>query len=324
MNADTSTLPLWESASPPNYLIMLASADFAQRAARTISRHFEGNLLAGLVLLALLQRRFSLATFGPAEREAAQAVSAKSLARSLNAAPETMRRCVVRLIENGWCTRLGRLGIVPSQSAAGEEQIATFLADIRADFLMFLSCLKSVGFDFDLMGRATLHREANAQAAPPDIASLPGIDAAIVNFGLRIVEIGAAPFDNDYSLAWVFGAIMMANAAPFAYDATKAWLYSTYETQPSDEACRPTNLAEVSQNLGIPYETARRHVNRLISLGVCLRNDRKGLLVPTEIFRMASSVSVTMDLTKRFSQMVSELKRLGFDFSSVQPLGGQS
>ena len=178
MNADTSTLPLWESASPPNYLIMRASADFAQRAARTISRHFEGNLLAGLVLLALLQRRFSLATFGPAEREAAQAVSAKSLARSLNAAPETMRRCVVRLIENGWCTRLGRLGIVPSQSAAGEEQIATFLADIRADFLMFLSCLKSVGFDFDLMGRATLHREANAQAAPPDIASLPGIDAS--------------------------------------------------------------------------------------------------------------------------------------------------
>ncbi len=289
------------------------------RATRALARHFEGDLLGGLVLLALIQRHLAhIAAHGEADAE--KAVSAKSLARSLKTAPETMRRCVLRLVEAEWCTRVDRQGVVLSQTAAGQAKIAALLADLRADFVVFLSYLKTIAFDFDLMQRAAAPPETDAQVPAQDIAALPGIDSVIINFALRIVEIGAAPFGNDYVLTCVFSAIMTANTSPFAYDPTETWRYSTRDTPPPDEVRKPASFAEVSELLGIPYETVRRHAKKLVSLGVCLRDARKGLIIPMEVLQAPSYLGMGVDMARRFSQMVGELRRLGFDFRSLKPL----
>ena len=317
MSGSRPTLPQPDSPRPPPRVVTRLSVDFVLHAARTLSRHFEGDLLGGLVLLALLQRHLAYGTAN-GEADAEKPVSAKSLARSLKAAPETMRRCVLRLAAKDWCTRIGQQGVVLSQTVAGKAKIAALLSDIRDDFGVFLSNLKTIGFDFDLMDRGAVSQGADNGTPAPAIAALPGIDAVIISFGLRIVEVGSAPFDNDYTLTCVFSAIMTANSSPFAYDPTETWRYGTRDTPPPDEARRPASIAEVSELLGIPYETARRHANRLVSLGACLRDSRKGLLIPMELMQNFASLDMGIDMARRFSQMVGELKRLGFDFRSVK------
>ena len=136
-------------------------------------------------------------------------------------------------------------------------------------------------------------REAETRSAAVRATSIPsplppGFDRVMLNFGLRVVDCGTTPFGNDYVLTCVFSAIMSANASPFAYDPREAWRYGSYTTPPPDNARRPANLTEISQILGIPYETARRYVNALIARGHCTRDARKGLLIPMDLLQIAA------------------------------------
>ena len=48
---------------------------------------------------------------------------------------------------------------------------------------------------------------------------------------------------------------------------------------PPDEARRPVSVLALSQSLGLPYETTRRHVEKLVKSGYCVRV-HKGVIVP--------------------------------------------
>jgi hypothetical protein len=185
-----------------------------------------------------------------------------------------------------------------------------------------LADLRSIDFDFDLMDRATDPddgRDVETRFRPVNVPSpLPaGFDRVMLNFGLRVVDCGTTPFGNDYVLTCVFSAIMSANASPFAYDPQEAWRYGSYTTPPPDNARRPANLTEISQILGIPYETARRYVNALIARGHCTRDARKGLLIPMDLLQSQPSILTGMEIVGRFVQMIGELKHLGFDFRTL-------
>jgi DNA-binding IclR family transcriptional regulator len=326
-----SSMAHTESAkSPPPRVVGRLCIDFILRAVRSVSRHLDGDILGGLVVLALLQRELSQIAANEAPEQATpRPISVKSLARSLKSPPETMRRCVVRLIENGWCVRVDKQGIVLSQTASAREKTAALLTDIRNDFSLMLADLRSIDFDFDLMDRASDvdgRPDAETRSAAVRATSIPsplppGFDRVMLNFGLRVVDCGTTPFGNDYVLTCVFSAIMSANASPFAYDPREAWRYGSYTTPPPDNARRPANLTEISQILGIPYETARRYVNALIARGHCTRDARKGLLIPMDLLQSQPSILTGMEIVGRFVQMIGELKHLGFDFRGL-PRGG--
>ncbi|MDP1872703.1 hypothetical protein [Phenylobacterium sp.] len=52
-----------------------------------------------------------------------------------------------------------------------------------------------------------------------------------------------------------------------------------------DELRRPVSVLGISQFLGLPYETARRHTGRLEKMGYCQKVGGKGVVIPAEILR---------------------------------------
>lgn len=52
-----------------------------------------------------------------------------------------------------------------------------------------------------------------------------------------------------------------------------------------DDLRRPVSVLGVSQFLGLPYETARRHTGRLEKMGYCRKVGGKGVVIPAEILR---------------------------------------
>ncbi len=321
--------------SPPPRLVGRLCIDFILRAVRAVTRNLDGDILGGLVVLALLQREYSqlpAGTLDAREHAAARPISVKSLARSLKSPPETMRRCVTRLIATDWCTRFDKQGVLLSQTLRAREKTAVLMADIRSEFATMLTDLRSIDFDFDLMDRAPVPDDvpnaeipifaADKKMAGAQLPPSAGFDRIMLNFGLRVVDCGTTPFGNNYVLTCVFSAIMSANASPFAYDSREAWRYGGHATPPPDDVRRPASLAEISQILGIPYETARRYVNALVARGHCVRDARKGLLIPMELLQSPLSLATGMEIVGRFVQMVGELKHQGFDFRALRPTRG--
>lgn len=52
-----------------------------------------------------------------------------------------------------------------------------------------------------------------------------------------------------------------------------------------DELRRPVSVLGLSQFLGLPYETTRRHVARLVKLGYCRKVGGKGVIIPGQVMR---------------------------------------
>lgn len=326
---------------PPPRVVTRLVVDFVLASVRAITRHLDGDILGGLAVLALLQIRnaqMAAPSDGGAEAQP-HPISVQSLAHSLKTPPETMRRCVARLIDTGWCARVPGKGVIIADGVRSRAVIDALMADIRNAFWRMITGLRAIGFDFDLMDQASAPAAEGPvvpEVALPPVAagddagvgfperSTPAIDRAILDFGLRIVDAGTAPHDDDYVRTCVFAAIMSANASPFAYDPALAWEYATHETPPPDSARRPVTLAEIAQLLGIPYETARRYVNALVAKGYCVRDARKMLLIPMELLQTPEALLTGLEMVRRFVQMVADLKRLGFDFRSADAPAGSA
>ena len=315
---------------PPVLVVARASVGFLLQCVRAVTRHVDGDILGGITVLALLQGTYahiSHSADGP-RGDAVRPVSVQSLARSLRTPPETMRRCVARLIALGWCERVSTKGVVIADSAAARAQIDLFLAEMRKAFFAMLTDLKRIDFDFDIMGQAAVQKEPEPLDVNNDLPAEghgDGVDAyralamdrAMVDFGLRIVDGGTPALGHDYTIGCVFCAILSANAAPFAFDPQNAWRYGTRDSLAPDEVRRPVPLSEISQMLGVPYETVRRYVNALIACGDVVRDERKGLLVPSHLLMSPRLITASMEIARRFVEMTGELKRLGFDFHTL-------
>ncbi|MFN3521903.1 MAG: hypothetical protein ACK4YQ_06615 [Phenylobacterium sp.] len=52
-----------------------------------------------------------------------------------------------------------------------------------------------------------------------------------------------------------------------------------------DELRRPVSVLGLAQFLGLPYETTRRHVNRLVELGYVNKVGARGVITPSEVMR---------------------------------------
>lgn len=313
---------------PPVLVVARASVGFLLQCVRAVTRHVDGDILGGITVLALLQGTYAhISQYAEGPRGGAvRPVSVQSLARSLRTPPETMRRCVARLIALGWCERVSTKGVVIADNAASRAQIDLFLAEMRSAFFAMLTELKRIDFDFDVMGQAAAQKEPEAvdvkgdlpaEGSSTDALQSLAIDRAMVDFGLRIVDGGTPALGHDYTIGCVFCAILSANASPFAFDPQSAWRYGTRDSLAPDEVRRPVPLAEISQMLGVPYETVRRYVNALIACGDVVRDERKGLLVPSHLLMSPRLITASMEIARRFVEMTGELKRLGFDFHAL-------
>lgn len=58
--------------------------------------------------------------------------------------------------------------------------------------------------------------------------------------------------------------------------------FDAIDKAPPDEARRPVSVLALSSMLGLPYETTRRHVAKMLATGQCVRA-KGGIMVPTAI-----------------------------------------
>ncbi|HEY1749864.1 MAG TPA: hypothetical protein VGG29_01280 [Caulobacteraceae bacterium] len=81
---------------------------------------------------------------------------------------------------------------------------------------------------------------------------------------------------------------------------------------PRDDQRKPISILALAESLGLPFETTRRHVNRLIKSGACQRV-KGGVIVPSSTLDTPKYAAAT-DLNLTYvQQLVRGLRRVGLD-----------
>lgn len=81
-----------------------------------------------------------------------------------------------------------------------------------------------------------------------------------------------------------------------------------------DHQRRPISISAISRIVGVPYETTRRHVGKMIEEGICARTD-KGVFVREAWVR--EQLDVTSALYTSLRLMLFTLHQTGFDLSAM-------
>jgi hypothetical protein len=92
--------------------------------------------------------------------------------------------------------------------------------------------------------------------------------------------------------------------------------YSGLHDVPPDEVRRPLSVYALSKELGLPYETTRRQVNKLIAQGLCERAANGGLIVPYAQFEREDLKAHTDWSWGELNELVRDLKASGADFGA--------
>ena len=92
----------------------------------------------------------------------------------------------------------------------------------------------------------------------------------------------------------------------------EGWRYAGIDQPPPDEVRRPVSVSAIARSLGVPYETLRRHVWRLIEAGVCVRVEG-GLIAPTTALETPAATRAMLANVRYVRNFVDILRALGFD-----------
>lgn len=163
----------------------------------------------------------------------------------------------------------------------------------------------------------------NAETSSPDMRRQ--IYRLGSNYVLRAARLVAQAIDRDMITALIFLAISRANVSAFTATPEALTAYGGLDDVPPDEVRVPATINHLARELGLPYETTRRHVVKLKVAGLCTAVDG-GLVVQRSTLqepRFLGAVEANFALT---SDLVGELKRFGVtsNVRSALPAGDVS
>ena len=75
--------------------------------------------------------------------------------------------------------------------------------------------------------------------------------------------------DRDFTDALILAALMQSNTAPLSGDFELQRRYGVFESPPPIAIRRPISMSALSASLGVPFETVRRRMKRLVEAGIC-------------------------------------------------------
>ena len=110
----------------------------------------------------------------------------------------------------------------------------------------------------------------------------------------------------------VYAAIIAANTAHLTNIKDERRRFDGMDELPPDSARRPVSVRGLAASIGMPFETCRRHVNRLIADGYC-RRANGGLIVPAEVIASEASSKVLKANLANVRAFLRNLKRLGLE-----------
>lgn len=130
---------------------------------------------------------------------------------------------------------------------------------------------------------------------------------------LRSIDLMTGVMNGDLVKGLIFLAVVQANTQHIVSDDALSQTYSEADSPPPDEKRRPVSVHALSVSLGIPYETTRRYVNKLLADGYCQRA-RRGLVVPAEVLTRPEMILALKRNFSNLNRLVTSLKRNGLDF----------
>lgn len=133
-----------------------------------------------------------------------------------------------------------------------------------------------------------------------------------VSFILRALLAAAAPFGGDVMLAVVTWGIMAANVEHIDHPTHGEGDYHGLDLDVPDDRRRPISILALAQSLGLPYETTRRYVNRLLDMGVCQRTLR-GVIVTGSALAAEGHDRALLANVGNLRRLLKDLRRLGIN-----------
>jgi DNA-binding Lrp family transcriptional regulator len=101
----------------------------------------------------------------------------------------------------------------------------------------------------------------------PPISTLRLALRASNGFALDLLQIYRS--DRDFTDALILAALVQSNAAPISGDAGLQRRYALFESPVPEPMRRAISINAISASLGIPFETVRRRIKRLVADGLC-------------------------------------------------------
>lgn len=130
---------------------------------------------------------------------------------------------------------------------------------------------------------------------------------------LRSIDLMTKVVGGDLVKGLIFIAIVQANTQHILSDEQMSQAYSEASDTVPDDVRRPVSVHALSVSLGIPYETTRRYVNKLLADGFCVRA-RRGLVVPASVLRQDEMLAALKRNYSNLQRLVSGLRRSGVEF----------
>ncbi len=113
----------------------------------------------------------------------------------------------------------------------------------------------------------------------------------------------------------IFMSIVEANIRDLKPDSPLSQAYSEAGDIVPDDLRRPVSVHALALSMGLPYETTRRHVNRLISDGLCVRRD-SGVIIPGDVLARGPMVDSVKKNFEHLRDLFGELRAGGVEFDA--------
>lgn len=125
---------------------------------------------------------------------------------------------------------------------------------------------------------------------------------------LRSLQTLAELADGELLTAVISLAIVQANIG-YIDRGGAGRSFDSSHTVPPDEIRRPVSVLSLSQSLGLPYETTRRYVAKMVASGMCVRV-KGGIITP-------AAVLDTPEHRERLRRNLANLRRLFRDLKAA-------
>ncbi len=136
---------------------------------------------------------------------------------------------------------------------------------------------------------------------------------------LETAEILTKSLNIDLVTGIVFLTISRLNLVQFLRDQDLARKYAGLDQLPPDSSREPISVYSVARQIALPYETVRRHANKLVKLGLCSRVDGGGLIISRTFLESELAASMSERTLEIITAFVRNVGAVGLSFPSTGP-----
>lgn len=149
--------------------------------------------------------------------------------------------------------------------------------------------------------------DPDAPTLPPDVRRQ--VVRLAGDFFLKTAQIITTAIDTDLVTGMIFLAIVRANVRHMLDDPELAQAYFEPGGLPPEVFRKPVSVYAIARELRLPYETARRHIGKLLAKGLCERLGDGGVVFPPEVNdrpEARQAVATNFHATVRYAQALAD------------------